>query len=130
VSLHVYDRDFYEAHHNKRSVEAFLLFAETMQMLLKAKGWPLEMKFNRNYCGFKHGFFNVFGITWMSSKNLVFFIKLPESVVRKIQLDSLEMNRYSNRWKQVYYITEPFDINCPEKGQIHTIISGLSKPHN
>src|SRR5581483_5147474 len=109
--LQVYDRDFYEAHHNKRSVEAFLQFAKTTQEFVKAKGWPLEMKFNRNYCGFKHGFFNVFGIKWMGSKTFAFFIKLPESVAQKIQPDGLKMNRYSNRWKQAYYIIDPSKTN-------------------
>jgi len=105
--LEVYDRAFYEIYHNKQSVDAFLNFAEETEQLIKSKGWPLEMKFNKNYCGFKHGFFNAFGIKWVGSKTFAFFFKLPKSVAEKIQPDGLKMDRYEDQWKDAVYKIDP-----------------------
>lgn len=101
--LEIYDREFYENHYNKQSVEAFLSFAQETAQLIKAKGWPLEMKFNKHYCGFKHGFFNAFGIKWIGTKTFAFFFKLPKSVAEKIQTKGLKMDRYEDQWKEAVY---------------------------
>lgn len=105
--LEVYDREFYESHFNKNSVKAFLAFAQQTKRLIKTKGWPLEIKFNKHYCGFKHGFFNAFGIMWISTKTFVFFFKLPKSVAEKIQPKGLKMDKYDDQWKQAVYKIDP-----------------------
>lgn len=105
--LEVYDRTFYENHYNKHSVEAFLTFAEETKRLIKTKGWPLEMKFNKYHCSFKYGPFNAFGILWISSKSFAFFIKLPKSVAEKIQPNGLKMDKYADQWKQAHYKIDP-----------------------
>lgn len=105
--LEVYNRAFYESHYNKQSVGAFLKFAEETEQLIKSKGWPLEMKFNKHYCGFKHGFFNAFGIKWVGSKRFAFFFKLPKSVAEKFQPDGLKMDRYEDQWKEAIYKIDP-----------------------
>lgn len=105
--LEIYDRAFYENHYNKQSVDAFLNFAKETEKLIKSRGWPLEMKFNKHYCGFKHGFFNAFGIKWVGSKTFAFFFKLPKSVAEKIQPDGLKMDRYEDQWKEAVYKIDP-----------------------
>jgi len=105
--LEVYDRAFYENHYNKHSVEAFLNFTQETERLIKSKGWPLEMKFNKHYCGFKHGFFNAFGIKWIGTKTFAFFFKLPKSVAEKIRPEGLKMDRYEDQWKEAVYKIDP-----------------------
>ncbi len=108
--LEVYDREFYKDHYNKDSVDAFLAFAEQTDRMVKTKGWPLEMKFNKHYCGFKHGFFNAFGIKWIGSKTFAFFFKLPKTVAEKTQPKGLKMDRYEDQWKEAVYKIDPSSI--------------------
>lgn len=105
--LEAYDRAFYEKYRNKNSVKAFLSYAEETRKLVKQKGWPLEMKFNKGYCGFKHGFFNAFGIHWVGSKTIAFFFKLPKSIAVKYQPKGIKMDKYSEQWKQAEYKIDP-----------------------
>jgi hypothetical protein len=105
--LEVYDRAFYEGLYNKASVDAFLRFANETERLIKSKGWTLEKKFNKGYCGFKHGFFNAFGIKWVGSKTFAFFFKLPKPVAEKIQSHRVKMDRYDGQWKEAVYKIDP-----------------------
>lgn len=105
--LEVYDRAFYKGHYNKVSVDAFLRFADDTERLIKSKGWTLEKKFNKYYCGFKHGFFNAFGIKWVGSKTFAFFVKLPKSVAEKTQPAHIKMDRYEDQWKEAVYKIDP-----------------------
>jgi hypothetical protein len=105
--LETYDREFYERHHNKFSVDAFLSLAAETEDLVKAKCWPLEMKFNKEYCGFKHGFFNAFGIKWMGSKSFALFFKLTKSVAERTQPRPLKMYKYEHQWKEAIYHIDP-----------------------
>lgn len=104
--LEIYNREFYKNNYNKQSVEYFLSFAQKTEQFIKVKDWPLEMKFNKYYCGFKHGFFNAFGIKWIGSKTFAFFFKLPESIAKKIQPKGLNMDRYEDQWKEAFYIVD------------------------
>ena len=104
--LQVYDRAFYESHYNKNSVKAFFDYVQETDDLIKSKGLQLELKFNKHYCSFKHGFFNAFGIKWIGSKTFAFFFKLPKSVAES-QLQELNMDRYEDQWKEAVYKIEP-----------------------
>ena len=66
--LENYDREFYESYYNKKSVVEFFRFIGETEKLLKSKGVEFEKKFNKHYCGFKFGFFNIFSINWIGSK--------------------------------------------------------------
>lgn len=105
--LPVYDREFYEAHYNKASVQHFLNYVEQTGAFVQKAGWPLEPKFNKHHCGFKHGFFNAFGIEWTGSKSFAFFFKLPEDVARSLSPKGIEMTRYEDQWKQAVFRVEP-----------------------
>lgn len=109
--LEVYDRSFYESHYNKQSVAAFFNFTSQTERLIKQKGWPLETKYNKQYCGFKHGFFNAFGIKWIGSKTFAYFFKLPEAVARRVQPKGLKMDRYEELWKEAVYKIDPAKAN-------------------
>lgn len=98
-----YGRDFYEAHYNKASVQQFFSLVDQTAAFVQQAGWPLEPKFNKHYCGFKHGFFNAFGIKWIGSKSLAFFFKLPEDVARSLSSRGIEMARYEDQWKEAVF---------------------------
>lgn len=97
-----YDADFYIKRFNSNSAKEFLKYTKDLERLVNKKGWDLELKYNKQYCGFKAGFFNAFGIQFIGSKTFAFFIKLPEAEAKKVKP---QMNRYEEGWKQaVYYI--------------------------
>ncbi|MFC1662108.1 hypothetical protein ACFL3S_11775 [Gemmatimonadota bacterium] len=102
--LRVYDAEFYRTQYNRKSADAFLRYVKEMDQILKKKGWPLETKYNKHYCGFKAGFFNACGITWIGSKTFAFFFKMPEEEARAINPD---MTRYEPQWKQALYFIDP-----------------------
>ncbi|MEX2145098.1 MAG: hypothetical protein WD712_01855 [Candidatus Spechtbacterales bacterium] len=99
--LENYDRKFYETNRNKNSVDLFYKLIDEVEKLAKKKGWKLEKKFTKYYCGFKYGFPNVFGVHWRSSKSLDIFFKIPETTASKIKVSGANPPEYQKRWKQV-----------------------------
>lgn len=99
-----YDEAFYQRNYNKQSAEQFLKYAGELEKLVEQRGWTLDMKFNKHYCGFKAGFFNAFGIMWVSAKTLAFFVKVPEKEAKRLPP---EMTRYDTQWKQAVYYIDP-----------------------
>jgi hypothetical protein len=55
--LATYDDDFYISNYNSSSAKEFLSYSRQLEKLVKSNGWGLELKYNKNYCGFKAGFF-------------------------------------------------------------------------
>lgn len=102
--LTTYDADFYKTERNPKSVEPFMRYAYELAAIVKKKGWVLEMKFNKCFCGFKAGFPLAFGVEWMGTKTFAFFVKLPESDAKRMRP---KMTRYEPRWKQAVYYIEP-----------------------
>jgi hypothetical protein len=102
--LQIYDETFYKTNYNKQSVESFLKYAKELEKLIKRRGWILETKFNKHYCGFKAGFFNAFGIEWIGSKLFAFFVKISEKEAKQL---SPKMTKYISQWKQAVYYIEP-----------------------
>ncbi len=106
--LEVYDEDFYKKNYNKESVDKFLKFANNLKKFVDNKGWNLELKFNKHYCGFKVGFFNAFGIEWIGSKTFALFFKLTEKEANSC---NVKMTKYQSQWKQaLYYIDDKAKI--------------------
>ena len=99
-----YDNEFYKKQYNHHSAEQFLRYVAELEKLVKDKKWNLEKKFNKNYCGFKAGFFNAFGVHWMGSKTFAFFLKIAEKDIKNI---SPPFTRYDVQWKQAYYYIDP-----------------------
>lgn len=81
--LQVYDREFFKERRNPRSVEAFFRVINDLDTVVKNEGWKLEKKLNSSYAGFKLGFFNVFGVSWLGTKSFEIFIHLPKNKIRK-----------------------------------------------
>ena len=102
--LQTYDEAFYKHEYNKMSAEHFLKYAKEVEQLVEQRGWSLDTKFNKYYCGFKAGFFNAFGIQWISSKTFAFFFKITEKEAKQVKV---EMTKYDNQWKQAMYYVEP-----------------------
>jgi hypothetical protein len=108
--MQTYDAAFYKTQYNKESAELFLKYVTELETHVKAKGWNLEAKFNKHYCGFKAGFFNAFGIKWIGSKTFAFFAKLTAEEAKQFPIP---MTRYETQWKEaVFYIQ-------PEKTKVH-----------
>jgi len=102
--LQNYDEEFYKSQYNKESAKSFLNYVREVEKLVKDKGWNLETKFNKFYCGFKAGFFNVFGIIWVGSKTFAFFFKVSESEAQSL---NIPMTKYDSQWKQATYYVDP-----------------------
>lgn len=102
--LQIYDEEFYKKEYNKKSAVEFVKYAKELEEYVRSKGWNLELKFNKHYCGFKAGFFNAFGITFVGSKSFAFFFKLSEE--EAVQ-SSVQMTKYESQWKQALYYIEP-----------------------
>lgn len=104
TGLQVYDEEFYKKEYNKQSAIEFLKYAREVEKLIKANDWDLELKFNKHYCGFKAGFFNAFGINWVTSKTIAFFFKISEEEAQQVEI---QITRYESQWKQAVYYIEP-----------------------
>jgi len=103
--LENYDKKYYLSRHKPESVKNFLHFVKEAEKLLKKQGWKnIEKKFNKHYCGFKYGFFNLFTIAWIGSKSFAFRIRMPEKELKKIT-PGLKLTKYSR--KQGYYNVDP-----------------------
>lgn len=99
-----YDEEFYKKEFNKESAKEFMKYTKEIESIVKERGWALETKYNKHYCGFKAGFFLAFGIQWMGSKTFAFFFKLNEKQANNIPI---KMTKYINQWKQAYYYIKP-----------------------
>jgi len=82
--LQVYDGAFYKSERNKASVGHFLRYVKEVEEVIREKGWLLETKYNRYYCGFKAGFFNAFSIGWVGSKTFAFQFKIPQKELKAL----------------------------------------------
>ncbi len=106
-----YDKEFYLENYNNDSVEVFFPTIAKVEKLVKKQGWKLEKKLNKGYIGFKHGFPNVFGITWVGSRSFCFFFKLPKKIAEKTKIPGISPYRYEEQWNQVLYKVEGKNYN-------------------
>ena len=102
--LGMYNEEFYRTEYNPQSAKLFLKLAEEINVLVQEKGWNLERKFNKHYCGFKAGFFNAFGLKWVGTKTISFFFKLSESEAAST---GIKITRYESQWKEAYIYVDP-----------------------
>ena len=110
--IEIYDRSFYERYYNKESVKAFMKFVDDVEKIVKAKGWPLDKKFNKFYCGFKYGFFNAFSIQWIGTKSFALKFKLPKPIAQKVEPAGIKMYKYYERFNEALYKIEPNKTNA------------------
>ena len=64
---------------NGNSIDLYLQDAETLRQYVQQRGWPLDLKFNQNYCGFKLGHPLTFGLEWSGSKSYNFYAILARA---------------------------------------------------
>jgi len=95
--------DFYITHYNKQSAVQFSKYVREAEDIVKKHGWALEKKYNKSYCGFKAGFFNAFGVSWVGSKTIAFFFKIPQGDAKEFKIP---FTRYESQWKQAVYFIE------------------------
>lgn len=100
----VYDKKFYNSQYNNKSVTEFMKYTVALDAYVRKHGWPLEMKYNKHYCGFKAGFFNAFGIKWIGTKTFAFFLKLTKKEASKFKIP---MSKYESLWSEAIYNIEP-----------------------
>lgn len=96
--LEVYDASYFKLNFSENSAEAFLKLANEIEKLVQKHGWALELKFNKHYCAFKSGFFNAFGIKWISHKTFIIFFKLSETAAKQT---GVKYTKYDQGWKEV-----------------------------
>ena len=107
----IYDKEFYLENYNNESVEIFFHTIRKIEKLVKEKGWKLDKKMNKGYVGFKYGFPNVFGITWVGSKSFCIFFKLTKDIADKIKISGVKPYRYEEQWNQIIYKVEGRDYD-------------------
>ena len=98
-----YNREFYKEHHNINSIPGFYETIDKVEKMAEEQKWSLKKKFNKDYVGFKHGFFNVFGIKWIGTLSYGVFLKIPEKIAKGIEIEGLEPYRYEKQWDEVLY---------------------------
>jgi hypothetical protein len=97
----VYDKEFYKAGRDPRSVDAFFRLEAELEQIARMRGWKIEPKFNAYYVGFKSGFFNVFGVHWVGTKSFEVFAKIPSSKCGRAKRLCPYPSEYNERWKQL-----------------------------
>lgn len=102
--LETYDEEFYKKERNPNSVKEFMKYTRELDKIIKTKKWQLEIKYNKQYCGYKTGFFNAFGIKWVGSKTFAFFFKITEQEAKKF---NNSITKYESQWKEAIYYIEP-----------------------
>ena len=102
--LENYDEPFYKSHYNKQSAAKFMKYVREVEKLVESNGWQLETKFNKKYCSFKAGFFNVFGVHWVGTKTFAFFFKITKAEAESININ---ITKYQSQWKQAVYYIDP-----------------------
>jgi hypothetical protein len=107
--LRTYDRAVYEELHDPKSVAGFLKAADEIQKLATKKGWPVEGKFNKYYCGFKVGNYVVFGVKWLSTRGYGLFFKVPEGFAKRTRIGKERVSRYEKIWKQAVFRVDSDD---------------------
>lgn len=109
--LDVYDETHFKTNFNPQSAAQFIEAAQALEQLVKKNGWALELKFNKTYCAFKTGFFNAFGLKWISSKTFVLFVKLSESEAKKT---GVKLTKYDAIWKEAIVQVDPSKLQPEE----------------
>jgi len=102
--LEIYNEEYYKNQYNEKSAIKFIKYIKEIESIIKREKWPLETKYNKHYCGFKAGFFNAFGIKWVSSKTFALFFKLSKEDVKRVPI---EMTKYIDLWKEATYYIDP-----------------------
>lgn len=88
--MDVYDEEFYKKWRNPTSVKDFMKYTNALNKLIKDNKWQLEIKYNKNYCCYKNGSFNAFGVKWIGTKTFVFFAKITEEEANKIDVKPIK----------------------------------------
>lgn len=109
--LRTYDRAAYEESHDRKSVNGFLKVAEEVQRLALRKGWPVEGKFTKYYCGFKVGNYLVFGVHWLSTRGHGLFFRVPGGFATKTRITGTRMSRYDKLWKHAVFRLDGAHVN-------------------
>jgi hypothetical protein len=109
--LETYDETHFKTNFNPQSATLFLHTAHALEQFVKKNEWNLELKFNKNYCSFKTGFFNAFGLKWISSKTFVLFVKVTESEAQKT---GVNITKYDSLWKEAIVQFDPAKLQLDE----------------
>ncbi|MFA5404740.1 MAG: hypothetical protein WC358_07380 [Ignavibacteria bacterium] len=107
----VYDDKYYMKNRNIESAKNFIKYSKEISKIVKNNKWDLETKYNREYCGYKFGFFNAFGINWLGTKSFAIFVKITEKEAKSFKI---QMTKYDNTWKQAIYKIEPGKTNISD----------------
>ncbi len=106
-----YNEEFYKSQRNPESVDIFMKVAKRLEQYAKDRGWNLKRSNNMSYISFKYGFPIVFGISFLGSKSMAIFFKVPRNIAESIKVDGATFYRYEDEWTQAVYRLESADID-------------------
>ncbi len=104
TGLETHDDEFYLDHYNKQSAQAFLEYTKEIDSFVGGKGWPLILKYNKDYSVFQAGSSNVFGIEFVGTKKIQIFVKISEEQARELPI---KISGYSKKYKDAEFVLEP-----------------------
>ncbi len=84
------------------SVAGFMKACDALQSTVEKNHWPVERHFRKDYCTFKIGSNNVFGICWVTARKFAVFVKVPESFGAKNKIQRCE-SWYEKQWKERFF---------------------------
>jgi len=111
-----YDESYYgKEGYDSKAIDIFFRKVGEVKELSKKKGWNLNLNYNKGYVSFKHGFPNLFGISFMSSKNVAIFFKIRRKQAEDIEKNNnIKIYSYNDYWKEARYKIDSADFDIYE----------------
>jgi len=95
--LKSYDEKAYQRFHKPDAVKRFLAACKELHALARTRKWPVQPNYKKNYCSFKIGNANCFGVKWMGTRSFGFFVIAPSEKLMHIQIAGFEKRSKGNR---------------------------------
>lgn len=95
--LRSYDRNAYQKYHKPDAVKKFLAACKALQQLSRKNGWPVTPHYKKQYCAFRIGTSNCFGVKWLGSRKFGFFARASLEKLSPIKIAGFEKRQKGNR---------------------------------
>jgi hypothetical protein len=118
VSTHAkeeWDWKYYEANHDKDSVENFRKAVHQIDDLCKKQKWNVPFNLNKAYVGFKKGKHVLFDVGWVSISTWCVHIKVPEKTAKEFPCKNWRYHNYEKSFNNaVFRPNDPSNLNIDE----------------
>ncbi len=98
-----WDWDYYETEHGQEATAQFRKAVESIDVLVKKKGWNLPYKLNKYYVGFKFGSRVIFNVTWGGTYAWKLKFKLPKNLSVSFKGQDWEFQTYDDTFGEAIF---------------------------